>query len=122
MNRIRTLSLIDLAKYLIKVIKNMNVTLDGIDRFELNQFTGRYMLHILARFTSFIDEQIGNPNKFADYVNRRIKNPYDIEHIIPDDYESYKDIFASEDDLHQWRAKLGNLILLTKDKNRSYLI
>ena len=62
MNKIRTLSLIDLAKYLIKVIKNMNVTLDGIDRFELNQFTGRYMLHILARFTSFIDEQIGNPN------------------------------------------------------------
>lgn len=120
MNNIRTLSLIDLAKYLIKVIKNMNVTLDGIDRFELNQFTGRYMLHILARFTSFIDEKIGNPNKFAEYVNRKIKNPYDIEHIIPDDYDSYSDIFTSEDDLHQWRAKLGNLILLTKDKNRSY--
>jgi len=120
MNKMRTLNVEELGRLLIKTIKNMNVSIDGIDRFELNQFTGRYMLHILARFTSFIDEKIGNPNRFAEYVNRGMKNPYDIEHIFPDDFDSYSHIFSSEEELHQWRAKLGNLIILTKDKNRSY--
>ena len=65
-------------------------------------------------------KKIGNPSKFNEYVNRRMKNPYDIEHILPNDYNTYKEDFITEEEFEAYRSKLGNLIILTKDKNRSY--
>ena len=120
MNKIRNADIATLASTLIKTIKSMGFSLDGIDKFDLNLFTGRYMLHILSRFTTYIDEKIGNPSKFSEYVNRKMKNPYDVEHILPNDFNTYKDDFISEEEFEAYRAKLGNLIILTKDKNRSY--
>ena len=38
--------------------------------FGLNQFSKRYMLHILARFTSYVNVLMGNPSHF-----RRICRP-----------------------------------------------
>lgn len=43
-----------------------------------------------------------------------------IEHILPDDYDSYKDEFADSDDFQTCRQYIGDLIILTRDKNRSY--
>ncbi|MGB4288852.1 MAG: hypothetical protein WBJ30_09325, partial [Tepidanaerobacteraceae bacterium] len=72
---IRNRDICELAEILKRYINNMEVTLDGIDRFYLNQFTKRYMLHILARMTYYIEEQSGINSNFADYVNREQKNP-----------------------------------------------
>ena len=105
----------------VRNLRRMDVQLDGITRLRLNQFTGRYMLHMLARFTSFMNVSMGNPSQFDVYIDRKRKgNTYDIEHILPDDYDSYKDLFADYDDFKDSRQMLGNLIILTKDKNRSY--
>jgi hypothetical protein len=106
---------------LVRTLRRMDVQLDGITKLSLNQFTGRYMLHMLARFTSYINCQMGNPSQFDTYVDRKMKgNTYDIEHILPDDYDSYKDLFIDYDDFKDSRQFIGNLIILTRDKNRSY--
>lgn len=99
---------------------NMEFSLDNIDRFFLNQFTGRYMLHILARLTYYVERGSGLPTKFEDYVNREIRNPYDIEHVWADHYERFQNEFETEDDFQLARNKFGDLLILSQDKNRSF--
>ena len=106
---------------LVRTLRRMDVQLEGITKLSLNQFTGRYMLHILARFTSYVNTLMGNPSQFEIYVDRnREGNTYDIEHILPDDFDSYSDLFDDPDDFARNRQLVGNLIILTRDKNRSY--
>lgn len=117
---IRRLELDDLVLKLQEELMENGFTLDNIDRFYLNQFTSRYMLHILSRITYFIESEAGLPTKFEDYVNRRSKNPYDIEHIWADKFDRHQDEFKTEDDFQNYRNKFGALILLPRDKNRSF--
>lgn len=106
---------------LVRTLRRMDATLDGITGFTLNQFSTRYMLHMLARFTSFVNVQMGNPSHFDEYVDRKRKgNTFDIEHILPNDFSSYRDSFANIDEFRNQRQRIGNLIILTRDKNRSY--
>ena len=64
---------------------------------------------------------MGNPSHFEEYVDRERKgNTYDIEHILPDKYDDYQESFSDYDDFESARDRIGNLILLTRDKNRSY--
>lgn len=105
---------------LFSTLQRMNEKLDAIKDFELNQFTGRYMLHMLARLTDYVNVQMGRASQFATYVDRNPKTSYDIEHILPNDYASYKNMFNDEEDFNNNRRKFGNLILLTSDHNRSY--
>ena len=105
----------------VRALRRMDVTLDGITKFSLNQFSGRYMLHLLARFTSHVNVLMGNASHFDEYVDRKRQgNTYDIEHILPDKYEDYAEDFSDYDDFQTSRQLIGNLILLTRDKNRSY--
>lgn len=123
---IRGMSIDKLTVYLTYKLRDMEYQLTGITEadkgsgFSWNQFTGRYMLHILARFTDFVDVQTGNQSLFDSYVNRKVKNSYDREHVIPDKYEDYRSVFSSLEEFNIYRWKLGNLILLKLDKNRSY--
>lgn len=106
---------------LVRALRRMDVSIDAITRFSLNQFSSRYMLHLLARFTSYVNVKMGNPSQFDVYVDRKRKgNTYDIEHILPDDFGSYQEAFADTDDFHTSRQMIGDLIILTRDKNRSY--
>ncbi len=101
-------------------LEKMTESLEAISNFDLNQFTGRYMLHMLARLTDFVNVEMGRASEFAKYIDRNPKTSHDIEHILPDDYESYAQSFNDEEDFKRNRQKVGNLILLTSDHNRSY--
>lgn len=105
----------------VRTLRQMDIGVEGITKFGLNQFSGRYMLHILARFTSYVNVRMGNPSHFEEYVDRKRKgNTYDIEHILPEKYDDYKESFSDYEDFQESRNQIGNLILLTRDKNRSY--
>lgn len=121
MKEIRNQECQKVGMVLVKTLRQMDVNIEAITKFSLNQFSGRYMLHLLARFTSYINVQMGNPSQFDTYVDRKREgNTYDIEHILPDDYASYSDEFPIIDEFNTYRQMLGNLIILTRDKNRSY--
>lgn len=123
---IRGLSLDELTVFLTYKLRDMDLQLTGITEadkgngFSWNQFTSRYILGVLARFTDYVDVQTGNQSLFDSYVNRKVKNSYDREHVIPDKFEDYRTGFASLEEFNTFRWKLGNLILLKLDKNRSY--
>ena len=105
---------------LISALQRMSENLDAIQNFKLNKTSGRYMLHMLARLTDYVNLRMGLASQFENYVDRNPKTSYDIEHILPADYQSYKDLFNDEEDFKNNREKFGNLILLTSDHNRSY--
>ena len=106
---------------LVRALRRMDVSIDALTQFSLNQFSGRYMLHILARFTSYVNVRMGNPSQFDIYVDRERKgNTYDIEHILPNDFDSYSEDFADVADFQASRQMIGNLLILTRDKNRAY--
>ncbi len=117
--RMRRKSSQELAEMLTEEIDNMEFKLDGIDSFRLNGWTKRYMLHQLARLTHYVENQSGRDTQFDTYVNRDIKNPYDIEHIWSDHYEEHLEEFDSDEEFQRTRNLFGDLLILPLDINRS---
>jgi hypothetical protein len=67
----------------------------GVGELGLNQFSRRYVFHLLARLTAFTEAGSGRADSFDKYVDRTVKNPFDIEHIWADDFASHSGVFAS---------------------------
>lgn len=91
----------------------------GIQGLGLNQFSRRYIYHLLARITEATEIGAGRTESFDKLVNREVKNPFDIEHIWADDFEAVKTLFASEPEFVEWRNHVASLLLLPADVNRS---
>jgi hypothetical protein len=91
----------------------------GIQGLGLNQFSRRYIFHLLARMTAATEAGSGRTDCFGSLVDRNAKNPFDIEHIWPENYEMVKSLFASEAEFQDWRNHVGSLLLLPADVNRS---
>lgn len=91
----------------------------GIEGLVLNQFTSRYIFHMLARITAHVETQSGRPDRFDEYVDRGRRNSEDIEHITADDYARFGGGFPSEQSFQTWRNGIGGLLLLPADVNRS---
>lgn len=120
---IRRKPLEEMKALLQNEIQQMEFQFDKLGEFRLNGWTVRYMLHILARITDFVEQGSGIPSHFSQYVNRESKNPYDIEHIICDQYDRYGEEFSEdfkdEEDFQKHRNLIGALLILPMDINRS---
>jgi uncharacterized protein with ParB-like and HNH nuclease domain len=125
---IRGKPLCDLIQILFEKLAQDDVTFDGIvskgrtgiDGLGLNQFSCRYIYHLLARATAYVEVGAGKPDLFDKYVDRNCKNPCDIEHIWADDYAQHIDECATLQDFQEWRNHVAGLLLLPADVNRSY--
>ena len=91
----------------------------GVDGLGLNQFSRRYIYHLLARTTAFVERNAGKPDLFDKYVDRKSRNPYDIEHIWADKYDRYQPECSTQQDFQDWRNHVAGLLLLPADVNRS---
>lgn len=124
---IRRKSLPELVEVLTKKLEDDDVTFtgypakyrSGIDGLGLNQFSRRYIFHLLARLTAFTEDGAGRTQSFDQLINRNVKNPFDIEHIWPDAFSKYSHIFSTEEDFQNWRNHVASLLLLPADVNRS---
>ena len=85
----------------------------------LNSFTKKYIKNMLARITGFIEENTGVASNYCNYMNTQTKNPFEIEHIITDHYEWFKDEYTDQEDFKRWRNSVGALLLLHKSINAS---
>lgn len=85
----------------------------------LNTFTKKYIKNILARVTSFIEENMNVASNYCNYMNTQTKNPFEVEHIITDHYEWFTDEYVDQDDFRRWRNSVGALLLLHKSINAS---
>lgn len=91
----------------------------GIEELGLNQFSRRYIFHLLARLTAATEAGSGRADSFAALVNRSAKNPFDIEHVLADDYAAHQSAYSSEQEFYEWRNHVASLLLLPADVNRS---
>jgi hypothetical protein len=91
----------------------------GIEEFGLNQFSRRYIYHLLARITEATEIGAGRTESFDKLIDRDRKNPFDIEHIWADDFDAVKTIFANEAEFADWRNQVASLLLVPADVNRS---
>lgn len=118
--KFRRLPIDELKQIATDELNKMEFKIEGIQKFSLTVFTVRYMLHILARITYYIESGSNVPTtSFVTYVDRSQKNSYDIEHVLGDDFTGNSMNFADEDEFKRERNRFGALILLPKDKNRS---
>jgi uncharacterized protein with ParB-like and HNH nuclease domain len=124
---IRRKSLTDLVDILSQKLATDEATFEGslarrrggIGELALNQFSRRYIFHLLCRLTAFTEAGSGRADSFDKYVDRKVGNPFDIEHIWADDFASYSSDFASDQELQDWRDHVASLLLLPADVNRS---
>jgi len=93
---------------------------DGIDAFGINQASKRYVYHLLARITAYVESNSGRPDLFDKYVDRKSDNAQDIEHIWENDWSRFVDQFPVEADFKSVRNNIGGLLLLPADVNRSF--
>ena len=125
---IRGLSLEGLVQVLMAKLDSDDVTFSGspsrgrhgVSDLRMNQFSRRYIYHLLARITAFTEIGAGKPDLFPHYVDRNSKNPCDIEHIWADKYSRHSEEFASEQEFEAARNHVAGLVLLPADVNRSY--
>ena len=125
---IRRKSLPDLIDVLQNKLDQDDVTFEGspsrgrsgISELRLNQFSRRYIYHLLARVTAYVEVGAGKTDPFQVLVNRKQKNPFDIEHIWANKYMRYASQFDSKNDFELWRDDVSALVLLPADVNRSY--
>ena len=92
---------------------------EALSELRLSSFTKKYIKHMLARVTGYIEEQTGVASGYCDYMNTATKNPFEIEHIITDHYEWFTDEYSDQEDFRRWRNNIGALLLLHKSINAS---
>ena len=69
----------------------------------LNGFTKKYIKHMIARFTGYVEEEMGVISNYVNYIRTDVKNPFEVEHIITDHYEWYESEYADQEDFRRWR-------------------
>ena len=126
---IRGLSSSELAEGLVARLNAMNESLagtrdnyrHGISEFSLNQSSKRYIFYMLARMTAYVEMVAGMTDRFAEYIGGSDGQPYEIEHVLADNFErDGADFDNNEDDFRAWRNSFGALVLLPRSSNRSY--
>ena len=118
--RIRNLSVGDLAAQLAQEVGDLGMSIDGAwADFRLNFYTKKYIRHMLARITDFIERRCDQPGHYLEYVAVKSKRPFEVEHIITDHFEWYQDEYGSREEFEATRNRPGNLLLLDKSTNAS---
>lgn len=117
---IRRLDINTLKKVLKKNAEELNFKpMEAVQGFGLNNFTKKYIKHILARIISYIEEQINVGSNYCAYIDMDTKNPFEIEHIITDHFEWFSNEYIDIEDFKRWRNNIGGLLLLHKSINAS---
>jgi hypothetical protein len=102
------------------------LTKPGHDNFSTSPpvLTGasRRKIHrLLARLTSYVEVNGGaGTNPYGELVVVSGRSRYEIEHIWPNKFDEYRELFADEAEFQDYRNRIGSLLLIPHSFNRSY--
>ncbi len=120
MRAIRGKSPAELAAMLRERLDAETDTFASNDRFHLHGTNGRQIHRLLARMTDYVETHSGQASRYSEYAHRGGKKGYEIEHIWADHPERHSDEFAHPSEFHEYRNRIGGLLLLPKSFNASY--
>jgi Protein of unknown function DUF262/Protein of unknown function (DUF1524) len=120
MRDIRGKTAAEVSEALSKRLAADTETFSSTDRFRLHGMNGRQIHRLLARITDFVETSSGMQSRYAEYVHRKGKQGYEIEHIWANHAEDHEDEFAHQNDFQEYRNRIGGLLLLPKSFNASY--
>ena len=118
--KIRGKSASDLATVLTDRLAAEEVTFASNNRFQLHGMNGRQIHRLLARMTDYVETRSGQASRYVEYIQRRGKNGYEVEHIWANHPERHTDEFEHPADFADYRNRIGGLLLLPKSFNASY--
>jgi len=110
----------ELAETLVARLAEDEDSFAGNDRFHLHGMNGKPIHRLLARMTDYIETRSGRSSRHAEYITRRGKNGYEVEHIWANHFERHSDEFGHPTDFAEYRNRIGGLLLLPKSFNASY--
>ncbi len=96
------------------------ITPFGNASFRLYGSNRRPMHLMLAQMTDWVMRRCGLPSKLPDYLKRKGKGAFEIEHIWADKPERHVNEFGSPGDFQDYRNRIGGLLLLPKTFNSSF--
>ena len=101
--------------------RNVGISFGSVRTYRLYVMNRWFVKLVLARFTAYLDELLGFGNSFGLLMNddKKKGKTYDIEHIVADKYSLYGSDYKDEEEFESYRNRIGDLILLCFDKNRS---
>ncbi|TAM84721.1 MAG: DUF262 domain-containing protein [Acidobacteria bacterium] len=120
MREIRGKTAQEVIDLLSKRLESDTETFATTDRFRLNAMNGRQIHRILARLTDYLETRSGMASRYEEYIQRKGKSGYEIEHIWANHPERHEDEFAHQADFQEYRNRIGGLLLLPKSFNASY--
>ena len=118
MRDIRRLDVDALSAKLIERLDEQPQFADN-ERLRRHQQNHFQIHHLLARMTHFVEAECGVASTFEQYVVRKAKKPYEIEHLWADKFERHTDEFDHPADFDEYRNHLGGLVLLPRGFNQS---
>lgn len=116
---VRDRDLDELSALLRARLQQTEESFDAVTNFRLHQRNGSLVRYMLARLSSWVDARCSTGHTFQAYMNRSVKNPYEVEHIWANHPERHPE-FTDEYSFAEARNGFGGLLLLPKDFNASY--
>ena len=110
----------EVREILANRVADLPDSFDGVMQFRLHRQNRWRIRYLLARMTSWIEEECGDSKQFATYVDRGRRNPYELEHIWANKFDRHIDEFDSPEEFDRHRNLFGGLVLLPKDFNASF--
>lgn len=120
MKEIRARSAAEIADLLTKRLAAESEAFASNDVFSLHGMNGRQIHRILARMTDYVETRSGMPSHYVEYVQRKGKHGYEIEHLWAAHPERHRDEFGDASEFWAYRNRIGGLLLLPKSFNASY--
>ncbi len=118
--RIRGRSVSELVEILTERLNAEEQTFSSNERFRLHGMNKRQIHRMLARMTAYVETRSGQASHYGEYVQRRGKNGYEVEHIWANHPDEHADEFDHPTDFAEYRNRIGGLLLLPKSFNSSY--
>ncbi len=112
---LRNKSLEEIRSLLLERLEDLPESLDSLKNIRLTKTNKPDLYYMLARITSWLEGE-----ESVKYFNRRVSDPYEVEHIWANKFERHREEFQNEFEFEEHRNKLGDLLLLQKSFNASY--
>lgn len=117
---IRNLGLDELRDVLADRVADIPESFDGFLNFRLTQRNRWHIRYLLARLTSWIEDECEMGMHFPSYVDRDLKDSFEVEHIWANHYERHAHEFSNPHEFDEHRNRVGDLLLLPKSFNQSF--